>query len=117
MTMTTTTTKSSIGRDYSLALLRITDAFVYLMSTSSLLVNLFPHALCRTGVVDHQYLIADLEEWCAASASSSSSVSAVCPLLKKFLTSATDSESLLSAEARAGLVATVTVIKQASEGQ
>ena len=62
--------------------------------------------------------MADLEEWCAASSySSSSSVSDVCPLLKRFILSATDSESLLRAEARAGLVATVAVIKQASEGQ
>ena len=75
------------------------------------------HALCHTGAVDHQYSIADLEEWCAVSASSLSSVSAICPLLKRFLSSATDAKSLLSAEARAGLVATVAVIKQASEGQ
>ena len=71
------------------------------------------------GVIDHPYSISDLEEWCAATAASSSSpsVSAISPLLKKFLTSATDSESPLSSEARAGLVAMVAVIKQATDSQ
>ena len=64
--------------------------------------------LCRIGVADHEYSIVNLEEWCSASVSSIlSSVSAVCPLLKHQLQ--LDCESL-STEARARLVAAVTVI-------
>ena len=69
----------------------------------------------HTGVTDHQYSLADLEKWCASEIEASSAVSIACPLLKRFLTSAQDTS--LITEARSGLMATVALVKQASEGE